>query len=203
MSQKQKQSLKDQAKRSPGKALVLVLIVLGAGWAWKGVLFGKSKGKKPAQAAASETPAQASRSSQSHAAPAAEQTAARKSTTTSLGSIQSFESAMERIRIWRRPLKLHDDAKHEEVDVYIPEPLEEEPLVEEEQVELVLKGVAILGRKRYAQFESGRYEEGQKIGRYIIQRISRNQVELLDGREVRTLRVTDPSFGKQKAQGKP
>lgn len=181
----------EQLKKSPGKTAALALIVLVTLFIWSNALGGKKKKQRVS------TPIAARPVGSPAAAPSI-------SSASLLGPINSFDTAMNRIQVWRKPLKLHDEGKDDWVEVVLPEPtveefIEEEIIEEEteEELSLVLSGVSVLGSKRFAMFQGKRFEEGQNIGPYLIQKISKNRVDLLKGDEIFTLRVSDPVIGRK------
>ena len=195
---KKSKTFRAELRRSPAKAVVLILALGLASLSWSNSIFGEENA--PAWAsmpvengnvtASTDLKLGSTVTSAKSAAPA----------------ITDFSNALERIETWQKALTNQSLAVFEfaegPADDSGAEELGGPALVEEMEkisemvlpIDLSLSGTALFGDSRFALFGQQRVQEGQRIGRYVVKAIRSREVDLLDGERLVVLRMADPEL---------
>jgi len=189
-------TLATEGRRSPGKLIALGAILLLALFIWSNAVFGEEKAT-----AWENTPFESTSTAQatSFGVPRASAPVKRP--------IASFSEALARIETWEQPLlrsetgvwnapqtlRTADVGQNQESALDSSQEIENLPekLL---PIDLSLSGTAIFGDSRWALFGAERVQEGGNIGRYVVMAIRPRLVELLDGDQIRVLRMSSPEL---------
>jgi hypothetical protein len=187
-----------ELRRSPAKAIVLVLALGLAFLSWNNSLFGEE-----------EAPAWADMPVETGNVTAPTNLSLGNTVTSAEAvtpAIADFSSALERIENWQSALANQslDAFELAESSAYSSRPEENggSALARKMEnisemvppIDLSLSGTALFGNSRFALFGQHRVQEGQRIGRYVVKAIRSREVDLLDGERLVVLRMADPEL---------
>jgi len=193
---KNSKSLRAELRRSPAKAVLLVLALGCASLSWSNSLFGEEEATAWANMPIETGNVATFHSLNSRVA----------SVETTAPAIQDFSGALERLETWQNALanqslpafELAKDPADllESADSSGSLDSKEIGKISESPppINLSLSGTAIFGDSRFALFGQERVQEGQRIGRYVVKAIRSREVDLLDGERLVVLRMADPEL---------